>query len=338
MSAFFSLAVIICSAAVLVVLALFANPYTANSWTWTPPQIVPLGFTPTALTGYAWSDNIGWISLNCSTDPGGCSTPAGNWGISISPAGVLSGYAWSENIGWISANSSDLAGCPLSSQGCTATLSGNFLTGSLRALSADNNGWDGWIRLNNENVTNGYMVYYSGGGFKPCTVGGSCAWGSDVVGWVDFSMAHLACTPGTSYSCTGTNNLTITKTDVGASCGITTTTIATCVDPGYCLANTSTCQYPLPNVVFSVTPNLVNKGNSAKVTWNASAGVTSCQVSNDADSLVWTGLTNGASPKITNPISKTTIFTLSCVRDDPTNPTPYSETETVGTVPTYHEN
>jgi len=41
--------------------------------------------------GWAWSENIGWISFN-----------GVNYGVNIDPAsGDFSGYAWSENIGWI---------------------------------------------------------------------------------------------------------------------------------------------------------------------------------------------------------------------------------------------
>src|SRR5690606_12033986 len=63
------------------------------------------------LSGYAWSDNIGWISMNGS-----------GYGISVSGSGTLSGYAWSDNIGWISANSADLSGCPSGS--CSASIDG----------------------------------------------------------------------------------------------------------------------------------------------------------------------------------------------------------------------
>lgn len=44
-----------------------------------------------ALTGYAWSENIGWIKFS---GPG--------YGVDYDKvAGQFSGYGWSENIGWI---------------------------------------------------------------------------------------------------------------------------------------------------------------------------------------------------------------------------------------------
>jgi hypothetical protein len=62
----------------------------------------------TALTGYAWSDTIGWISMNCdNTD----SCASNDYSISIGSNGTLSGYAWSDNIGWVSANHADVAYC-----------------------------------------------------------------------------------------------------------------------------------------------------------------------------------------------------------------------------------
>ncbi len=45
--------------------------------------------TDTALTGYAWGENIGWIKLNPP-----------NGGVANS-GGTLSGYAWGDNAGWI---------------------------------------------------------------------------------------------------------------------------------------------------------------------------------------------------------------------------------------------
>jgi hypothetical protein len=46
----------------------------------------------TALSGYAWSDTIGWISFSGAS-------PA--YAVSEDTSGNLTGYAWSDNIGWI---------------------------------------------------------------------------------------------------------------------------------------------------------------------------------------------------------------------------------------------
>src|SRR4030043_165646 len=70
------------------------------------------------VSGFAWSENIGWISFNCKNaelpDPR-CTI---DYGVNINPTtGVFSGYAWSENIGWIRFNESY---CPGNS--CQAKL------------------------------------------------------------------------------------------------------------------------------------------------------------------------------------------------------------------------
>ena len=57
------------------------------------------------ISGWAWGDNFGWISFNC-TDTDTCGSV--NYGVNTAINGDMSGYAWSDNIGWISFNSSDL--------------------------------------------------------------------------------------------------------------------------------------------------------------------------------------------------------------------------------------
>jgi hypothetical protein len=48
--------------------------------------------TDTAITGDAWSEDMGWIRFNPS---------GGSGGVSNTSEGVISGYAWGENSGWI---------------------------------------------------------------------------------------------------------------------------------------------------------------------------------------------------------------------------------------------
>ncbi|MCK4918508.1 MAG: hypothetical protein KAS02_01860 [Candidatus Pacebacteria bacterium] len=128
------------------------------------------------LSGYAWSDNIGWISFNCS-DAETCSTV--DYGVNIESNNELSGYAWSDNIGWVSFTESDLNGCPESD--CKAKLVGGSLEGWAKALSADGDGWDGWISLSTQpSGTISHGVSLVGINFE------GYAWGSDVIGWVSF--------------------------------------------------------------------------------------------------------------------------------------------------------
>lgn len=60
------------------------------------------------LTGYAWSENAGWINLNCA-NKGTCSDT--DYKVLLDDTGVFTGYAWGENIGWISFNCSNKATC-----------------------------------------------------------------------------------------------------------------------------------------------------------------------------------------------------------------------------------
>lgn len=126
------------------------------------------------LKGYGWSDNIGWVSFS-STNESPATAP---YGVSVASDGALSGYAWSDNIGWVSFNEN--SGCPI--EPCQPKFLGSNLTGWAKALSADNKGWDGWISLSTQT---GEPIAY-GPILSGNTISGF-AWGSDVVGWIDFS-------------------------------------------------------------------------------------------------------------------------------------------------------
>jgi hypothetical protein len=52
------------------------------------------------LTGYVWTENVGWIKLGSGTGPYANSGPA-DWGVNMDASGNLSGYAWSSHCGWI---------------------------------------------------------------------------------------------------------------------------------------------------------------------------------------------------------------------------------------------
>jgi len=62
------------------------------------------------LSGFAWNDEIGWISF-C----GGLSTPncpgTINYGVYIDSNGYFGGYAWNDIVGWISFNCSNNGSC-----------------------------------------------------------------------------------------------------------------------------------------------------------------------------------------------------------------------------------
>lgn len=133
------------------------------------------------VSGWAWSETIGWISFNCS-NTGSCGSS--NYGVNVKNNGDLEGYAWSENIGWISFKKQDTDDCPSSPCRPKLNQSNGQISGWAKALAA-RDGWDGWIHLRGSN----YGVSASN-----CDWSGY-AWGSDVVGWIHFK--------GTNYGVLG---------------------------------------------------------------------------------------------------------------------------------------
>jgi hypothetical protein len=146
------------------------------------------------VSGWAWSENIGWLSFN--------NVSAGtqlSYGVKIDDSidpntgvirGTMSGYAWSENIGWVSFNGSDTTGCPVAP--CQAKVVGNALEGWARALNGvgRTDGYDGWISLKGSNY--GITLNTT----DPATTKlENYAWGSDVIGWVQFSGVTTGGTP-----------------------------------------------------------------------------------------------------------------------------------------------
>ena len=132
------------------------------------------------VNGYAWSDNIGWISFD-----------DGNVNIDET-TGAFSGYAWSDNIGWIdftgplAASESSRPESP--DTGVVVDFTDGAVTGWTRACSVFQTGcsgslksatalggWDGWIKMHN--VTLDTVA-------SPNTFSGF-AWGDVVPGWID---------------------------------------------------------------------------------------------------------------------------------------------------------
>ncbi|OHA85479.1 MAG: hypothetical protein A2481_01015 [Candidatus Yonathbacteria bacterium RIFOXYC2_FULL_47_9] len=175
-----------------------AGPYTANSNT-----------------------GLGWISFNSASDG---TTGPGEYGVNVNTAtkatagkGNFSGNAWvgdtnlinGDNTGWVSFDrgvagdppsddvGSVLPGTPLA----YVDWSNGEVHGWMRALSACKNNnwdgatctssgagdaagsWDGWIKLSDDTVP-----FWAGNGVKISDNKLSgYAWGSDIVGWVNFA-------------------------------------------------------------------------------------------------------------------------------------------------------
>jgi hypothetical protein len=160
--------------------------------------------TPKAITGWAWSSNIGWIKF----DPtGGASDVYYNPG-----NGAVSGYAWSPNIGWVDFGpSGGYPAAPNSGAALPASHADGPMTGWAKAITGSmTGGWDGWIKLSDPSWapdTDGLkgVTSVTGSGGKGYLKG--YAWGSEVVGWVNFDPAINAAddcdpiTPGVQTVC-----------------------------------------------------------------------------------------------------------------------------------------
>lgn len=137
------------------------------------------------VSGWAWSENIGWLSFNCNNPelPTPRCVAPNNYGVNLdSVTGNFSGYAWSENIGWI--DFAPVGPYPSSpSYSAKVDLTTGEFSGWARAL-AFGGGWDGWIKLKKDPADAGAAY-----GVSVDTVTGDVSgftWGSDVIGWVKF--------------------------------------------------------------------------------------------------------------------------------------------------------
>ena len=135
-----------------------------------------------SLSGYAWSENIGWVKFS-----------GANYGVMADADGDLSGYAWSENIGWIRFdpvgpypygpsysshyNSTDnkIKGW---ARACAATADPRYCgTGN----NPEAGGWEGWLRMSGS----GYGIEQVGNETTGCFLNGF-AWGGMILGWLKF--------------------------------------------------------------------------------------------------------------------------------------------------------
>lgn len=134
--------------------------------------------------GYAWSDNIGWISFNCKNLET-CATV--DYGVKMdTSSGDLTGYAWSDSIGWIQFGG--LSGFPPNTTSVNAYLEKEGrIVGWARAITFPTYGWaDGWISLSDPNQNYGVYVNEKDGSVHTSD-DKKYAWGSNVIGWIDFS-------------------------------------------------------------------------------------------------------------------------------------------------------
>lgn len=106
------------------------------------------------IIGYAWSENMGWISFNC-TNESNCASS--NYGVDVDMlTGEFSGYAWSSNIGWIDFSpSGPYPGAPYHGVKYEYGDSGSErrVTGWAKTLVLED---EGWIKLNSDPWLSGW--------------------------------------------------------------------------------------------------------------------------------------------------------------------------------------
>ena len=148
-------------------------------------------------SGFAWSENIGWVSFNSISDGSII-----DYGVSVSlSTGDLSGHAWSEHIGWISFNRSETGDPPEQPYkgGSGAIAKYDFdtgeLTGWFRVLANDGD-WDGWVRFCDSSISkcSGFEARIDNSGDWH-----GWAWSDKVVGWLSFNSADPGAGGGSDY-------------------------------------------------------------------------------------------------------------------------------------------
>lgn len=285
--------------------------------TFVPQPVVSQSTSP--LSGYAWSDTIGWIS-----------TSASGYGLSMNSSGYITGYAWSDNIGWVKFGG--LSSFP-SGAGTTAAnarvVSGN-LTGWARAcagtapgdcstMTSRTDGWDGWISLGGT----GYGVTFnsSTGAF------GSYAWGDVNVGWVDFSNASTQCIPPRpvdEYYC---------NVDLTQSCHYDAACTEQCIPCPYrCSSLDGKCNGPpSTNCTIEVRPTLIGANNvGATVSWDVSNVKNTCTITGtngDSWSTVADATDRAASSTTSSVLTGPVTFTVTCTGVDDQTHTCSAEAE-----------
>lgn len=297
----------------------------------------------TPITGWAWSDGIGWISMNCS-NTSSCGTV--NYGMTIDASGNIAGYAWSDNIGWISANSSDLTGCP--SAPCTATVNATtgVFSGWFRAINgsgAQAGTTDGFISLKGSSPAYGPIDSNTG------TVSGY-AWGNTTIGWIDFSKvttSFLACARNTTY-CQDTNTLRY----VDNSCVYHDTTCPYAAYGYGCISGACTNPpQPIKDTVgpgsgsgggtalasaIVVKPGLIHSGSTVHVIWSVTNVNGSTCVVSGTNGDRWTGMASSSATGMTSSaITGPTTYTLTCTGLVPS--ISFSATATVTFAPDFRE-
>ena len=300
-----------------------------------------------AVTGWAWSENTGWVSLNCLNDS---SCASNSFGLTLNNnTNLLSGYAWSENIGWVkfgglssfpSGSGTSPSDAALQSNGTItgwARACAGTSTGDCSTMASRSDGWDGWIALSGTasdgspygvttNLNPSYLANY--------------AWGSDNVGWVSFNLSLPSCT-ATGYVCT---------TDAqGAQMASSTTQYCQnvvqdpCVygcTPGVigCTPGTLDAGWVSASSTSIVAQKNVRPSGMTTIYWYI-PNVTSCTLTgSNGDTYTPTVVSNTAQGSYTTTgITSKTTYTMTCIKVGNTAWNSSNNSVTITITPQYQE-
>jgi hypothetical protein len=294
--------------------------------------------TSGVLTGYAWSNNIGWIRFGgLSSFPTAAGTTAAN-------ASVTGTYPNLTFQGWARA--------------CAGTTSAVNTCGTMTSRT---DGWDGWISLR-QTVAPVHNVFTAGGTYP--NNGGvsspSYAWGGDVIGWIDMasvawdaptaSVTGVTCViPLGSDTCNGTLSWTMLPNTIlnptiyqtvptpattlfstrvgtstvalktgsnifqartGSTMLATRTLTPTCIGASVVNVVTGNCENAPPVISIVANNTIVRNGSQEPITWTITGLLDgSCSVNGNGISVAAT--TTGGTLN-SGPLTNFSRFTMVC--------------------------
>jgi len=176
------------------------------------------------VSGWAWSENFGWVSFNCTND-NTCGTA--DYGVNIdTTTGNFSGYAWSSNIGWISFQENKAPNYGFNSNCPSSCVSSNNCTACYNSVDGKVYGWakilslgdDGWLKMSDDEVlvwNNKGVTIDSNGDFHGWAWNGNSTAGVGL-GWLSFNCVDTSSCGTSDYKVQGELNHAPTAINLSA--------------------------------------------------------------------------------------------------------------------------
>jgi hypothetical protein len=152
------------------------------------------------VSGWAWSGNLGWISMDCNNPGTGCGGAAGDYGLDLDDDGNLAGWAWSSAAGWIcfGATCDGAAGAPPGgTPSSPASAADHYCPGFVPCATYDTAEQElhGWA----------YVI--------------SMTDGTDYRGWISLNCTDVGTNTASPHSCPGSDYAVEYDEDATASNG-----------------------------------------------------------------------------------------------------------------------